>query len=300
MSQSPVATITYKPRRPSSTSKSGRRQFRSCDQCRKGKRACDIAIPDGFVAAAGVLTPSESCSNCAKTRKACTIEWLSSASQSLQQSKRPRLSTELSQQTPAAAMFTDWRGMSRDELDTAGATPNPNVSSELSQTSEHSLLYTEGFQQQQNFPDPADILLLPEDIPQDYSQVDSSGNLLWDPEAFLNIWNGSGNAINLTIDPPSHIITPPTDDTLFSTGTLVPALKDPLLDNRQRKSRKRLRHRSPMPKITELRRPYEFDPSSTALEYRLGMSHTKSSISGGLMKIYHDSKHNPLNLNLTL
>jgi hypothetical protein len=300
MSQSPVATITYKPRRPSSTSKTGRRQFRSCDQCRKGKRACDIAIPDGFVAGAGVLMPSEPCSNCAKTRKACTIEWLSSASQSQQQSKRPLLSAELSQQPPAAAMLTDWGGVSIDELDTAGATSNLTASSELSQTPEISLLYAEGFQQQQNCPDPADIFLLPEDITQGSSQLGSSGNLLWDPEAFLSIRNRSGNAMDLTIDHSSHIIVPPTDDTLFSPGTLSPALKGPLPDNRQRKSRKRPRQRSPTPNLQELRRPYESDPSSTALEYRLGMSHAKTFISSGLMKIYHDSTHIPFNLPLTL
>jgi hypothetical protein len=197
-------------------------------------------------------------------------------------------------------MFTDWGGASIDELGTPGPTPNPNASSELPQMPEISLLYTEGFQQQQNFPDPANILLLPEDIPQYYSQVDSSGNLLWDPEAFLNIRNGSGNAMNLAVEHSSHIITPPTDDTLFSTGTMGPALKDPSLDNRRLKSRKRLRQRSPKPNLTEPRRPYEFDPSSTALEYRLGMSHTKSSISGGLMKIYHDSEHTPLSLSLPL
>jgi hypothetical protein len=100
--------------------------------------------------------------------------------------------------------------------------------------------------------------------------------------------------VNLAFEHSSHIITPPTDDTLFPAGLLVPALKDPLLDDRRRKSRKRLRQRSAMPNLTELRRPYEFDPSSTALDYRLGMSHTKSSISGGLMKIYHDSKHSSL------
>jgi hypothetical protein len=197
-------------------------------------------------------------------------------------------------------MLTDWGGVSIDELDTVGATPNPTASSELSQTPEISLLYAEGFQQQQNCPDPADIFLFPEDITQDSSQLDSSGNLLWDPEAFLSIRDGSGNAMDLTIDYSSNIITPPTDDSLFSTGTLSPAFKGPFPDHRQRKSRKRPRQRSPTPNLQELRRPYESDPSSTALEYRLGMSHTKTSISGGLMKIYHDSRRIPFKLPLSL
>lgn len=78
--------------------KTGRRQHRSCDQCRKGKRACDVAFakepgkteppththlerrwlitcspaggnPDNITA----LGP---CSNCKRTGKNCTLQWL--------------------------------------------------------------------------------------------------------------------------------------------------------------------------------------------------------------------------------
>ncbi|OCK81839.1 hypothetical protein K432DRAFT_424632 [Lepidopterella palustris CBS 459.81] len=82
--------------RPTSQFHSGRRQHRSCDQCRKGKRACDVAIvassinwpsnrPLNARVGGGIdgqsphaVTAAEPCSNCAKTGKGCTLEWLNS------------------------------------------------------------------------------------------------------------------------------------------------------------------------------------------------------------------------------
>ncbi|KAF2210176.1 hypothetical protein CERZMDRAFT_45804 [Cercospora zeae-maydis SCOH1-5] len=49
-----------------------RRQNRSCDQCRTGKRRCDVQ-PD-----ARDLSLFSPCSNCKKWKKQCTIEWLRS------------------------------------------------------------------------------------------------------------------------------------------------------------------------------------------------------------------------------
>jgi hypothetical protein len=89
-------------------SKTSRKQNRCCDQCRKGKRACDAAIledalrddskaglnPTAFHYSgrlclflfyckrktdhADVFGPLASCSNCEKTKKMCTFEWLRS------------------------------------------------------------------------------------------------------------------------------------------------------------------------------------------------------------------------------
>ncbi|KAL6248709.1 hypothetical protein RBB50_003771 [Rhinocladiella similis] len=66
-------------------SKTTRRQYQSCDQCRKSRRACDagalrvvnfplndedaINLPD---------STCEACSNCTRTGKKCTFEWLHS------------------------------------------------------------------------------------------------------------------------------------------------------------------------------------------------------------------------------
>ncbi|KAK5052637.1 hypothetical protein LTR84_002502 [Exophiala bonariae] len=64
-------------------SKTSRRQYQSCDQCRKSRRACDAAtlrvanFPLGYDQNLG---PSEyltdACSNCARTSKKCTFDWL--------------------------------------------------------------------------------------------------------------------------------------------------------------------------------------------------------------------------------
>jgi hypothetical protein len=89
------------------SSKTGRKQNRCCDQCRKGKRACDAAILEDalleetkrgespttfhYSGKAPALQksrretdgtdnygPLASCSNCERTKKTCTFEWLRS------------------------------------------------------------------------------------------------------------------------------------------------------------------------------------------------------------------------------
>ncbi|KAJ9355370.1 transcriptional regulator family: Fungal Specific TF [Paecilomyces variotii] len=69
-----------------------RRQHRSCDQCRKGKRACDGKAPEDILSHKPSLQPSQGlnatsheeldirapapCSNCKKWEKTCTFNWL--------------------------------------------------------------------------------------------------------------------------------------------------------------------------------------------------------------------------------
>ncbi|KAF2632929.1 hypothetical protein BU25DRAFT_470993 [Macroventuria anomochaeta] len=72
-------------------SKTSRKQNRCCDQCRKGKRACDAAILEDSLLDASksgdhpsvfhysdVYGPLAACGNCEKTKKSCTFEWLRS------------------------------------------------------------------------------------------------------------------------------------------------------------------------------------------------------------------------------
>ncbi|KAH8725841.1 hypothetical protein GQ44DRAFT_680626 [Phaeosphaeriaceae sp. PMI808] len=82
------------------SSKTSRKQNRCCDQCRKGKRACDAAIledallddnnvggnPSSFHYS-DVFGPLAPCGNCTKTKKNCTFEWL--RSQRVSQSTQP-------------------------------------------------------------------------------------------------------------------------------------------------------------------------------------------------------------------
>ncbi|KAL1966019.1 hypothetical protein VTN77DRAFT_4959 [Rasamsonia byssochlamydoides] len=54
-----------------------RLQHRSCDQCRKGKRACDASRSIDHHPHAGINVPAvEPCSNCRRWRRQCTFNWL--------------------------------------------------------------------------------------------------------------------------------------------------------------------------------------------------------------------------------
>ena len=64
-------------------SKTSRRQYQSCDQCRKSRRACDAAtlrvanFPLGHDQDPEMSEcPIDACSNCARTSKKCTFDWL--------------------------------------------------------------------------------------------------------------------------------------------------------------------------------------------------------------------------------
>ncbi|KAJ4984866.1 C6 zinc finger domain-containing protein [Stagonosporopsis vannaccii] len=93
-SPTPPAMSTPKP------SKTNRKQNRCCDQCRKGKRACDAAILEDSLLDASksgdhpsvfhysdVYGPLAACGNCEKTKKNCTFEWL--RSQRVSQASQP-------------------------------------------------------------------------------------------------------------------------------------------------------------------------------------------------------------------
>src|ERR1700761_2522658 len=65
-------------------SKTSRRQYQACDQCRKSRRACDAGtlrvVNFPFREDEEEESPPsscEACSNCARTSKRCTFHWLS-------------------------------------------------------------------------------------------------------------------------------------------------------------------------------------------------------------------------------
>ncbi|KAE8414591.1 hypothetical protein BDV36DRAFT_311706 [Aspergillus pseudocaelatus] len=99
-----------------------RRQHRSCDQCRKGKRACDALLADELESNANTAQQADnhSCSNCRKHKRKCTFNWLLSHTGSRHgRSKRARntaiarsrqehdRSTQSSQQTSIARNPTE-------------------------------------------------------------------------------------------------------------------------------------------------------------------------------------------------
>ncbi|KAF2765062.1 hypothetical protein EJ03DRAFT_331328 [Teratosphaeria nubilosa] len=60
-----------------------RRQNSSCDQCRAGKRGCDL-----HVKTPGGITSHEPCSSCKRWKKTCTTEWIRSNSKNSHSAKR--------------------------------------------------------------------------------------------------------------------------------------------------------------------------------------------------------------------
>lgn len=75
-----------------------RKQFQSCDRCRKARRACDAVarginpLNRAFGIVDGEVAPEDACSQCHKTKRPCTFRWLSSIPQdSLPRSVRRNL-----------------------------------------------------------------------------------------------------------------------------------------------------------------------------------------------------------------
>ncbi|KAH8820149.1 hypothetical protein F5884DRAFT_38946 [Xylogone sp. PMI_703] len=323
MSKSPAASASHNPRRPSSTSKTGRRQYRSCDQCRRGKRACDVDLPDDFTPGAASSAPLDPCSSCAKTNKTCTIEWLTTTSQALQQGRKQRPSTTKRDAARPPGGLADWGQVGRastSDLDVTLAN-NPNFHAQLGPMPDLWNLYSgDGSQQQLDTPESVNGFLLPEEISQEYAQFGSAANLAWDAENLQsNVHNSNYNALDFMGEPPNYVITPPTDYATSSTDMTMTTLdKDASRDALLHRARKKRRQRSLTPEPSESNGLYEpinprkrllyregayspplTDPSSAALEFRLAMSHAKFSISSGLFRIYHDSMENALSCWLT-
>lgn len=110
-----MATSTVdQPSQPETTgsgySKTSRRQYQSCDQCRKSRRACDAATLRVVNFPLGDDDSSEpsdylvdACSNCARTSKKCTFEWLRTLpKQSLPKGIKRKLGLNEPPQPPAA------------------------------------------------------------------------------------------------------------------------------------------------------------------------------------------------------
>ncbi|GAD96068.1 C6 zinc finger domain protein [Paecilomyces variotii No. 5] len=92
-----------------------RRQNRSCDQCRKGKRACDAAIVGKTSASVSSSTSNGSpetaipaagpCSNCRRWRKECTFKWLHSVqTKSAKRRRKSEATQDQAECEPIAAL----------------------------------------------------------------------------------------------------------------------------------------------------------------------------------------------------
>ncbi|KAJ6006490.1 hypothetical protein N7451_004434 [Penicillium sp. IBT 35674x] len=80
-----ICPVEHRPR-PAPYVKSGRRQYQSCDRCRRNRRACDAAaLGVSFISGEnhyGEHAP-KACSSCHRVKKQCTFNWLLSRPKSV-------------------------------------------------------------------------------------------------------------------------------------------------------------------------------------------------------------------------
>ena len=301
MSQSIIGTTSYRRRLPSGTSKTGRRQYRSCDQCRKGKRACDIVLSDESVSTQSAAP----CSNCAKTRKSCTLVWLNSAQQSVTKGKERRDSAPDQQQVADLTMGWDplWGGaltsLNHDLDSDLRNTTNENLDLPLSSPTNTFL----GIPQQQSYSTNSTSSESLLDMTFMYGcETGSTGTGISNSGNICSPLAGTHSSFDGSIL--SQSLTTPGITSFSSTyeNTTPPTERSP--------KRRRSQHSSsPGPGsehtggahshngrrnllLSHTNSP-PFNPtahSSLSLEHRISLGYSKASISSGLVKIYHDSR----------
>lgn len=273
-----------------------RRQFSSCDQCRKGKRGCNfIERQEDLWSIPGP------CSTCSKTGKECTFEWLKS---------RGEFSREKEENLPGSDSHID---------EIQYQTPNWNQgdwcpSDQILGGSEHAL------QSSISMPvylDPmfgADPLNLSEnESVAPYAKYNSSNY----PMHSTNLNTIESLSNEDSVDGVVAFDAQNTFEPIASINSLDQSYKD-MSEGPARPKKKPRRSSMPTPsnnsgtgglnKLSNKRhltngvRRFShctIDPSSASLEYRLAFSTNKAFISGSLLRVYHDSMENALSCWLT-
>lgn len=296
MSQSIIGTTSYRRRLPSGTSKTGRRQYRSCDQCRKGKRACDIVLSEEPVSSQSAAP----CSNCAKTRKPCTLVWLNSSLLSVAKGKERRDSSQNQQQMVEQHMEreTSWEGALTnldDNLDPEpGNTINTSLELPLSPPSDQTFLGVPGQEFCSTDPTCSESLL---DTTFIYGyETGSIETGLSNCGNTVSALAGTGSGYDSSIF--SHNLTTP-ENTFYPSAykkSTPPRERSP----KRRRSKLSLSpgpgadrtngQRNLMLCQTSSHHRNLRTPSPLSLEHRIALGYSKASISSGLVRIYHDSE----------
>lgn len=305
MPQSISETTVYRRRLPSGTSKTGRRQYRSCDQCRKGKRACDIVLSEEPGSTHQSAAP---CSNCAKTRKSCTLDWLNSNQPSIPKGRERRDTTPIQQKlTDLAAEWAplwedSWTSFDKEIGLDYQNTSNNNPELPLSPTT----LSFPGVSQQScsntgsdNLVPFLDFSLIPA------HEIESTVTTVWSPEStftYSPIAGTDSSLINGSV--PSQIVTTSTNISAspIHENTTTPAGRSP----KRRRSR-RPSSRGPGSGCTIETSTHNGQRNSSCFqinprphsdsggqhlishEHHVALSYNKTFITSGLVKIYHDS-----------
>ncbi|RMJ24967.1 C6 transcription factor [Aspergillus sp. HF37] len=270
-----------------------RRQYRSCDQCRKGKRACDGTVPEllpevSLAHAGSNISPRSPCSNCTKWRKDCTYNWLSTTPPEPRK-KKPRHNTagsEVASTDVADAIFTNnlyqqpfgfFAPSPAEGFEGLSFTPNaPDQNASLSSNQS-------GFT-----PDASDG---------SGAELDTSGQTSFTIPIFSNPFGDGAPEIETRPIPTfcqSNAISPPADCSSPDQNTSQPSTSDLKLVNHDDYLIKRL---------LESDDGSTRHPSATGDEYISSPSSTSNDLAGrfersaliqNMFRIYHDSMENAL------
>lgn len=265
-----------------------RRQFSSCDQCRKGKRACDINA-----SREETNFDFSPCSNCSKTGKVCTVEWLKSRDQVPQ--KKGKSSTVQLYQSEAEAEIQLWDQCSLNEHEEVVAPVDDVWNLPLSPAS-----YI--YQQNSEF----------EKSVHATSSYDGQ-SVLGEPQVYLardvgpyrfdeNTCFSTDGSISTSRHSTASSMHEPGGIEMEFEHSVEEQLQERLQKNPNHSRRSKRRSSTTSRRISPFPLPSSLmtaDPSSANIEFRLASSTHKSFISGNLLKIYHDSMENALSCWLT-
>ncbi|KAH6642089.1 hypothetical protein C7974DRAFT_94996 [Boeremia exigua] len=298
-------------------SKTNRKQNRCCDQCRRGKRACDAAIlEDSLLDASNsgdhpsvfhysdVYGTLAACGNCEKTKKSCTFEWL--RSQRVLQATQPPPSNAppaKRRRTSSSAVPRNTKGSSRQ---TQQEKSSRQSDSDGSGNTVSPVQLGVNFGDFPGIPDlqtePASVAAYPPEhsLWYDWLNIPARTGL----ERFSDVFDGdaspsTGSSVPVSsLDSPrksmEHVTEgekePPTHGDVESGGETGPKMDGAVM----RTSRKR-RRRSPSVSLSNGALPCP--AISFAAEFVT--SANKAFLKEGLLKIYHDSFENALSCWLT-
>jgi hypothetical protein len=292
-----------------------RRQNRSCDQCRKGKRKCDAVVLRGWSADdSNVDQPSgaspllivdlsecsamlnittapspQPCTYCVKTSKNCTFEWLKALELGLRAKKEAsqdsgslkRIKTERSQST-ADSVDSDFPST---RLGVGSSKSPSSLASSLASPRDNPRFDNPHFDLSQFSVYTAD----PKALPWDSLNYLEHQHL----EAFPTVSSTGGVApvAQAPFAPDPHKDLLAFEDDLHAQGLascLVPVRKRRLLEHGDESS-----ETFDEPGLVACRNVL-IDTSPSSLTSRLTAATTATDVSKGLLRVYHDSMENAL------
>lgn len=267
-----------------------RRQFSSCDQCRKGKRGCNV-----FERQEDLWSISGPCSMCSKTGKECTFEWIKSRGEISQGKEgRPAIdaTSDKTQYQTLNCNQVDWtlpdQCLGESEYALGSSIPTQIYPEQKFSTNLLNLLEDESIIASPEYNSPrstinsSDLQTL-----EGLANIERINNVVsfasfnpFDPTTSINSLGGSETTIDESSRRPKKKIRrtfmPTSSDKIGASGLSRSSSRRELISGARRFS------------------TFPLAPSSANLEYRLAISTNKSAISGSLLRIYHDSMENAL------